>query len=228
MKRIFLLLSIVLLTSCGDSKNSPEFMAAVSGNYLFNSDESIGISFKENRLQIRWRGKTNVDYLKVNDSTYYIQEMDERLIFKRQPTVYILLAPKKAHKGKEYRFEKMEAGTKTPHEHLLNNDFDKALAGYLAIQQKDSLDNTIDEWTLNKLAYKMVRKHRLKQAIALFKINTQLYPQSSNVFDSLGDGYWQLKDTAQAIKNYKKALAINPENRSARRFMKHHKFNSMQ
>ena len=228
MKQIVFLLSILILVSCGNPKHSAEFMEAFQGSYLFNSDESIGISFKENTLQIRWRGSANVDYLKVNDSTYYIQEMDERLVFKMQPTVHIQLAPKTAHKGNEYRFEKMEAGTKTPHEYLLNNDYDKALAGYLAIQQKDSLDKTIDELTLNKLGYKMVRKQKLKQAIALFKINTQLYPKSSNVFDSLGDGHWQLKDTAQAITSYKKALAINPENRSARRFMKHHKFNSTQ
>ena len=203
-------------------------MEAFQGSYLFNSDESIGISFKENTLQIRWRGSANVDYLKVNDSTYYLQEMDERLVFKTQPSAHIVLAPKRAHKGKVYRFEKMEAGTKTPHEYLLHNDYDKALAGYLAIQQKDSLDKTIDELALNKLGYKMIRKHKLKQAIALFKINTQLYPKSSNTFDSLGFGYWQLRDTVQAIANYKKALAINPENSSARRFMKYHKFNSTQ
>ena len=86
----------------------------------------------------------------------------------------------------------MATGTKTPHEHLLNNDYDKALAGYWAIQQKDSLDKTIDELALNKLWYKMVRKHKLKQAIALFKINTRLYPESSNTFDSIGFGYWQI------------------------------------
>jgi hypothetical protein len=48
-------------------------MTAVSGNYLFNSDESIGITFVENKLNVRWRDKDNIEPLKVNDSTFYIQ-----------------------------------------------------------------------------------------------------------------------------------------------------------
>ena len=68
MKQIVFLLSILILASCSNPKSSAEFMASVQGQYLFNSDESIGISFKDNMLQICWRGNTNVDYLKVNDS----------------------------------------------------------------------------------------------------------------------------------------------------------------
>ena len=95
MKRILLLLSIVLLTSCGDSKNSPEFMAAVSGNYLFNSDESIGISFEENEMRVNWRGKEDIKPLKVNDSTFYIKDMNEKFIFVMLPKVHIKLAKKR-------------------------------------------------------------------------------------------------------------------------------------
>ena len=220
---MLILLSIVLLTSCSNSENSPEFMETVAGNYLFNSDESIGISFVENEMIIRWRGKNDIKPLKVNDSTFYIKDMNEKFIFVTQPTIHIKLAEKREHKGKTYAFNKMLDGEKTPREYLLNKNFDKALAGYLAIQKRDSLDRAINENIINRLGYSMLSDKKYDFAIEIFKINTKLYPKSSNTYDSLGDGYWKIKDTVNAVANFKKALSINPENRRAIRFLKTHK-----
>lgn len=219
MKRILLFLSIVLLTSCGNSKNSPEFMAAVSGNYLFNSDESIGISFVENEMVIRWRGKENIKPLKVNDSTFYLKAMNEKFVFKMQPEVHIVLAKKREHEGITYSFNKMPDGEKTPREYLLNKEYDKALEGYLSIKQKDSLDKTIRESTINSLGYSMLNEKKYNIAIETFKINTKLYPKSSNTYDSLAEAYFRKKDTVNAINYYKKALSINPENSSSKRML---------
>lgn len=217
MKRILLLFSIILFISCGNSKNSAEFIKAVSGNYLFNSDESIGISFNKGKLVVRWRGKEGFEPLKVNDSTFYLQEMNERFVFKMKPTVHIKLAPKREHDGKIYIFSKLADGEKTPREYLLNKEYEKALLGYKAIQQKDSLDRTIRERTFNRLGYKMIKGQKIDEAIEIFKINTKMYPNSSNTYDSLADGYLKKNDTVNAIINYKKALSINPENRSSKR-----------
>jgi tetratricopeptide (TPR) repeat protein len=222
MKRILLLLSIVLLTSCGNSKNSKEFMDAVSGNYLFNSDESIGITFVEGKLNVRWRGKVNIEPLKVNDSTFYIQEMNEKFIFVMQPKVHILLAKKREHDGKTYTFSKMAEGEKTAREYLLNGEYKKALTGYQMIQKNDSLDRTIRERTFNKLGYEALKNKNYKKAVEIFTINTKLYPNSSNTYDSLGEAYWYLKDTLKTKENFKKALSINPENRNVLRFVKKH------
>ena len=223
MKRILYLLLISLLVSCGNSENSPKFIETVTGNYLFNSDESIGISFVENEMIVRWRGKDNIKPLKVNDSTFYIKDMNEKFIFVMQPTIHIKLAEKREHEGRIYIFNKMKNGEKTPREYLLNKEFDKALAGYLAIQQKDSLDRTIRESTFNSLGYRMLSDKKYDFAIEIFKINTKLYPNSSNTYDSLGEAYWRLKDTVNAKDNFNKALSINPENRRALRFIKKHK-----
>lgn len=223
MKRIFSLLIFLLLYSCGSSESSPEFMEQVTGNYLFNSDESIEIHFIDHELSVKWRGRDDIKPLKVNDSTFYMKELNEKIIFVSKPKIHIILAPKREHEGKTYHFKKLAKGEKTPGEYLRNNEFDKALAGYLEIQQKDSLDRTIRERTLNSLGYQALRANKHQDAIAIFKINTALYPTSSNTFDSLGEAYWQLKDTVNTVANYKKALSINPENRKAKRFLKKHK-----
>jgi tetratricopeptide (TPR) repeat protein len=223
MKRFFYILSIFLLISCGNSKSSPEFIAAVSGNYLFNSDESIGVSFLENEMIVNWRGNDNIKPLKVNDSTFYIKEMNEKFIFITKPKTHIKLDEKREHEGVIYTFNKMLEGKKTPREYLLNKEYDKALVGYLAIQKKDSLDKTIRERTFNSLGYQMMNEKKYDIAIDFLKINTKLYPKSSNTFDSLGEAYWRVKDTVKAKENFKKALSINPENRGALSFIKRHK-----
>ena len=225
MKKNLSLLILITFISCGSSENSPEFIEQVSGRYLFNSDESIEIYFSDNNLLVKWRGNENIKPLKINDSTFYMKEMNEKIIFVSQPKVHITLSPKREHEGTIYHFEKLSKGSKTPAEYLNNNEFQKALAGYLAIQQRDSLDKNIRERTLNSLGYRAIRNKKYQKAIDVFKINTALYPMSSNTYDSLGDAFWKIKDTTNALVNFKKALSINPENRRATRFLKKHKLN---
>ncbi len=223
MKRYFYLLITLLIIGCTSSKNAPEFIKKTEGRYFFNSDETLEIYFVEEELKVKWRGQDMIP-IKVNDSSFYLKEMNEKLVFVSKPSIHIELAPKREHDGEKFVFEKLQKGQKTPSEYLADKEYDKALKGYLAIKQKDSLDPTIREWTLNSLGYSKIRDNKFEEAVEIFKINVALYPHKSNPYDSLGEGYWAMKDTANAIASYKKALSINPENRSARRFLKRHKF----
>lgn len=223
MKRILYLLSLALIISCVSSENTEEFIAKVEGRYLFNSDEALEVYFVEKKLRVKWRGQ-DMEPLKVSDSSFYLKEMNEKLLFVSHPEIHIELAPKREHEGEKFTFTKMAKGAKTPSEYLVSKEYDKALQGYLVIKQKDSLDPTIREWKLNSLGYNKLREKKYEEAIEIFKINIALYPYKSNPYDSLGEAYWETKDTANAVANYKRALSINPENRSAKRFMKRHKF----
>jgi cytochrome c-type biogenesis protein CcmH/NrfG len=57
-------------------------------------------------------------------------------------------------------------------------------------------------------------------AILVFRINAELYPQSSNVYDSLGEAYMRNVDKDLAIKSYKRSLEINPHNGNAIQMLK--------
>ena len=48
----------------------------------------------------------------------------------------------------------------------------------------------------------------MMNAIYLFKLNVVNYPESYNVYDSMGDFYSAKDDKTNAIDNYKKALSI--------------------
>ena len=46
----------------------------------------------------------------------------------------------------------------------------------------------------------------------LFRITTELYPDSWNAYDSLGEALLQADKTEEAVKMYEKSLALNPDN----------------
>ncbi|MDO3626943.1 alpha/beta hydrolase-fold protein [Mucilaginibacter sp. BT774] len=64
------------------------------------------------------------------------------------------------------------------------------------------------ENTINELAYDCMGRHKMPQAYKLFIRNTQLYPNSANAFDSLGDYYVAAGDKQKAIEVFTKSLSI--------------------
>ena len=218
MKKFLLFLILTtLLVSCTSQKNSKEFIKTTSGRYLFNANEVLEIYFKEDILHAKWRGNDQIELLKINDSSFYMKELNEKMLFVSNPEMHIKLAPKTEHEGIEYYFKKMNSDEKTPSEYFKLKKYDKALIGYKAIKKQDSLNPIIKERHLNRLGYNFIRSKDFDLAIEIFKINIALYPTSSNVYDSLGDAFLSKKDTLNAIEYYKKALRINPENSNAKK-----------
>lgn len=66
------------------------------------------------------------------------------------------------------------------------------------------------EANINRWGYQFVAKKELHEAFTLFKLNSDLFPQSANVWDSLGEVYALLGDKAEATRCYQKALEITP------------------
>lgn len=217
MKKIFLpFFAVLLLIACSSDKNSQTFIDNATGKYLFNADEKIEVYFKEAVLHIKWR-KQDIKPLKVNDSTFYVQPMNEKLIFTNNQ---IKLAKKREHKNKTFVFTKLNKGEKTPSEYLAEDNYDKALEAYQAIKARDSLNPVIQRRNLNRIGFRFQSANQHDKAIAVFKITTVLYPKSSYTFSRLGDAYLRAKDSTNAIQSYKKSLGINPENRNAKRELK--------
>ena len=72
------------------------------------------------------------------------------------------------------------------------------------------------EQSINDAGYQMMEGGKLKEAIELFKTNVQLFPQSWNTYDSLGEAYAKAGDTALAIQNYEKSVQMNPKNEAGK------------
>jgi hypothetical protein len=63
---------------------------------------------------------------------------------------------------------------------------------------------------LNQYGYQLMTAKEQDKAIEIFILNTQRYPKSPNVFDSLGEAYALKGDKKNAIVNFKKSLSMNP------------------
>lgn len=94
-------------------------------------------------------------------------------------------------------------------------DIDAMIGAYRQLGSR-SADYDLREGAFNDLGYKFLRNNRPLEAIQVFTWATELYPRSSNTFDSLGEGYRAAGMSTESISSYEKALALDPESKSAR------------
>ncbi|MDB5149889.1 MAG: tetratricopeptide repeat protein [Mucilaginibacter sp.] len=76
-----------------------------------------------------------------------------------------------------------------------------------------------DESILNETGYYLMSKKRLADAVIVFEYNTKLFPKSGNVFDSLGEAYYNQGNKPLALLNYKKSLQLDPANDNAKKII---------
>jgi tetratricopeptide (TPR) repeat protein len=83
----------------------------------------------------------------------------------------------------------------------------------LKARQSDVYD--FSEVELNDLGYRLLGAKKIDEAVAILTLNVEAYPESSNVYDSLGEALMLRGDRELAITNYKKSLDLDPSNMNA-------------
>jgi len=86
---------------------------------------------------------------------------------------------------------------------------------YHALRSAGAAGYNFDENELNNLGYQLIRANKFKDAIGIFQLNVEAFPNSANTYDSLAEGYMDDGDKAQAVANYEKSLQLNPKNHGA-------------
>lgn len=81
----------------------------------------------------------------------------------------------------------------------------------------------ISEDLVNNFGYSLLKKNQNQEALKIFKLNTELYPNGFNTFDSYGECLMALGQKKEALKAYKKSLALNPQNDNARKIIDENK-----
>jgi dienelactone hydrolase len=103
---------------------------------------------------------------------------------------------------------------------LAKEGFGHAPEIYRRMQQQDA-SFVLPEGILNTWGYKLLRDaHDLPAALAIFRLGTELYPNSFNLFDSLAEADELNQDTASAIAHYRRSLELNPQNTNATQRLK--------
>ncbi|NIM90723.1 MAG: alpha/beta fold hydrolase [Candidatus Aminicenantes bacterium] len=91
---------------------------------------------------------------------------------------------------------------------VIKQGIDKARKMFLEFKEKYPPDEV--ERGINMLGYAFLNAGKYDDAIALFNLNVEHFPQSANVYDSLAEAYMKSGNDKLAIKYYRKTLDAIP------------------
>jgi len=146
---------------------------------------------------------------------YFNKVKDEGILFKNEAKyiLAIVLGSRENDYAKSYKYWE-----ELSEEFSSNNGFQaqKSRNYFLAlveergvdflVTEKDSLQSRYgvnDANMLNGLGYNLINQERQNDALTVFQVNLDLYPEIANCYDSIAECYMNLGDNENAIKYYK-------------------------
>lgn len=101
-----------------------------------------------------------------------------------------------------------------------SNSIDKTIKFIKAEKKKrNKSEYNVSEGGINSFGYELMNSNNTQEALKIFKLNTELYPNGSNTFDSYGECLMKLNKKEEGLKAYKKSLDLNPKNDNARKIL---------
>lgn len=102
---------------------------------------------------------------------------------------------------------------------LVNDGVEAAVERYRALKLERPEAYDFGQWELNRLGYALLRRERVEDAIAIFELNVEEYPEAANPWDSLGEGYMVAGRSEEAVQAYRRSLELHPDNENAVRML---------
>lgn len=87
---------------------------------------------------------------------------------------------------------------------------EEAVIKFRWLKEKFSDIYYLDQYEMNGLGYKLMNEERMEEAITVFNLNIEFFPNSTNCFDSISDAYIKTGDHDLAIQFIEKALELLP------------------
>lgn len=100
------------------------------------------------------------------------------------------------------------------------NGLDAGLKKYRELKSDPDNKRQFNENDFNGLGYRLMGSGKMKEAIEVFKMMAEMYPESANAYDSLGEAYMKHGEKELAVKYYQKSLELNPDNNNAKEMLK--------
>jgi predicted alpha/beta superfamily hydrolase/TolA-binding protein len=98
---------------------------------------------------------------------------------------------------------------------IVGSGVEVGLARFRSLKSEEGNNREFREGEFNEVGYRLLGKDMTEEAIAVFRLNVEMFPGSANTYDSLGEAYAVARDTASAVENYRKSLELNPQNTNA-------------
>ncbi len=188
------------------AKVSPADLALLAGRYRLDADTIFIVTASGAGLEVKVPLGHDFVLVPVSSRAFVRRDEETRYAFERRPDGGAeLVIDGKTNSGVAPR---VDPKLRVPAEDLLDGRMDEALAGYRKIQAADPKGTMASEQRFNQLGYGYVQNKDYPKAIAILRLNTLLYPNSANTYDSLGEALEKSGDTAGAIAMYKKSIEV--------------------
>ena len=119
------------------------------------------------------------------------------------------------YRGIEFTANKVSGQESTFSGLLAEGRFKEAAGLIRDLKESGSNQTGITENLINSLGYKALAKKDFEGAIALFALNCELYPNSANTYDSLGEAYMLSGNFFMATESYRRSVELDPNNQNA-------------
>ena len=185
-----------------------------------------------NRSAIRWTEKINAPLLILHggaDNLPPAQSLALAAKLGEQGKVYELVVYAKDNHPTALNFEDRVRRTvdwfKNPRTLPVSQQLRKVFAGgataeavvkhYRELRRTQSDRYDFSEPELNTLGYELLGAGRVAEAVEIFRLNVEAFPEAFNTYDSLAEAYAARGEKELAIKNYRRSLELNPQNTNA-------------
>jgi tetratricopeptide (TPR) repeat protein len=202
---------------------APETLKEYVGRFKVNPDRVLKVTQENGRLYGEPTETPKFELFPITDASFLRSDQEVQYTFVKNPSgnragkvdsVKILV------NGREIPAPRISDDTLIPYEMLIAGKINEAAEGYRKIKRDSPQHAVVSEQRLNTLGYSLLRQKKMSEAIAVLKLNAEFYPDSFNVYDSLGEAYLASGDKALAIANYKKSVELNPKNANGVQMLK--------
>jgi CubicO group peptidase (beta-lactamase class C family) len=185
-----------------------------TGRFLVNPDGALTITKENGKLYAEPTLSPKLELYALAENEFTRTDANVRYTFQKSSSGKVDLV-KIRFDGGTTEAPRIAQDVMIPYELVMAGKFAEAIETYKRIKREKPNNNAVAEARLNNLGYALLQQKKLAGAIALFKANVEMYPQSANVYDSLGEAYLTNGEKELAIANYKKSLELDPKNKNA-------------
>lgn len=175
------------------------YAAAVDRDLMRRKKPQVyGTQFIQDRDSGKWK-RYEIDSTKVTDAQrgyYYVETLA-------------------AQREKEWRMN-LKPISET---YKKNKSIEETIESIREQNRKGRLSSYSLKEEINQFGYELMTNNKDEEALRIFKLNTELYPDSFNTYDSYGEILMKMGKKKAAVKAYKHSLELNPDNENARQII---------
>lgn len=185
-----------------------------TGRFLANPDRVLTVTKEGGRLFVEPTQSPKLELLAISATEFIRRDDNVRYTFVKSESGKLDTITIRFDGGTG-QASRMAKDTWIPFEQVMAGKYAEAIEAYKQIKRERPYNPAVAEERMNNLGYGLLQQNKTAEAIAIFKANVEMYPQSANTYDSLGEAYMVHGDKELAVANYKKSLELNPQNTNA-------------